>query len=255
MARGTRVVRPNGVMLKDSICSVEECELNCYKGAWNDQNRALCKLHATRWLRTGDPTGVKSARGRCYGIDRVADLDKRFVASLEIGILTDDMILGDVEVIKDGTIMGNRFYVRYEGDDDCTNSCGCPTPTPPDCACPCPGFAESSEQFCYGSIERLITGIPAQDEATADEVAQEFLALSKIAPRLIELPTGTRLSPETPWGINDMIPGQRVDVALTSFCFPVFQSFRLTGVSVSDNGGGEEEITIDLEAVESTASS
>lgn len=90
MARGTRVVRPDGVMLKDSICSVEECELTCKGGAWSDNNQPLCKLHATRWLRTGDPTGVKSTRGRCYGIDRVADLDKRFVASLEIGDRSQD---------------------------------------------------------------------------------------------------------------------------------------------------------------------
>lgn len=90
MARGTRVVRPAGVILKDSICSVDECGLNCYKGSWDEQNRALCKLHASRWLRTGDPTGVKSTRGRCHGLDREEDLDKRFITSLEIGDRSED---------------------------------------------------------------------------------------------------------------------------------------------------------------------
>lgn len=90
MARGTRVVRPNGIMLKDSICHVNECDKTCKGGAWDEENRPLCKLHATRWLRTGDPTGVKSTRGKCYGLDREADLHKRFINSLEIGDVSED---------------------------------------------------------------------------------------------------------------------------------------------------------------------
>lgn len=90
MAKGNRTVRPNGVMLKDSICYVGDCGRNCLKGAWDDENRSLCHMHATRWLRTGDPIGVKSTRGRCFGLDREADLDKRFIEQLEIGEVSED---------------------------------------------------------------------------------------------------------------------------------------------------------------------
>lgn len=164
-----------------------------------------------------------------------------------IGILTDEMILGDVQIIKNGTTMGNTFYVRYDGDDDCAGVC-----TPQGAlTCPCPGVASGDEE-CYGSIERIIDGVNAQNVETANRIAQLYLDRGRIAPRQVILPSGTRLSPDTPWGINDMIPGQRVDVAITKLCFPVFQSFKLQGVDVTDNGV-DEEITIDLLAVEQTS--
>lgn len=185
-----------------------------------------------------------------------------------IGILTDEMILGDVHIIKDGTSMGNRFFVRYEGDDDpvqckaqCDAGCGCNCPqcsdpiVTPCYLTPCPGFAETNEadQFCYGSIERVIDNVGAQDVETANGVAARYLARGKIAPRQIELPSGTRLSPDAPWGINDMICGQRIDVAISKLCFSVFQSFKLQGMEVTDDGT-DEQITVDLVAVEQTSS-
>lgn len=167
-----------------------------------------------------------------------------------IGVLTDEMILGDIEVIKDGEAMGSRFYVRWEGDEDC-DTCAAPQGA----GCPCPAFAEVAEgdEQCYGAIERIIDGLSANSQGTAQNIANLYLARGRTAPRLIELPEGTRLSPDVPWEMNDMIPGQRIDVALTSLCLPVFQSFKLQNVSVTDEGD-DEIISVDLVAVEQTSS-
>lgn len=178
-----------------------------------------------------------------------------------IGTLMDEMILGDVEVVKNGKIMGNRWYVRYEGDDDpavcqanCNAGCSCVCPpcgnpvVPPCVITPCPGFAEGDEE-CYGAIERVIDGLPVQSVTNANSIAELYLSRGRIAPRQVILPSGTRLSPETPWALNDMIPGQRVNVALSKLCFPIFQSFKLQGMEVTDDGV-DEEITIELLAVE-----
>ena len=163
-----------------------------------------------------------------------------------IGILTDEMILGDVEVIKDGTTMGNTFWVRYEGDDDCVGTC---TPQG-SLICPCPGVAEGNH-YCYGAIERVIDSTGAQDVDQATGIAQQYLERGEVVPRRIEFPSGTRLSPDTPWSINDMICGQRVDVALSTLCLPIFQSFKLQAVTVTDNGT-DESIAVDLLAIETT---
>lgn len=182
-------------------------------------------------------------------INQVLILKSEDLPTRPIGTLTDDLIIGDVNITKDGTIMANRVYVRYEGDDDCA-VCGggCPCASP---SCPCPGFAEAPEQ-CYGAIERMFDGLGAQDQASAVEIANMYIERGSIAPRLIELPSGTRLSPDCSFGINELIPGQRIDVALSTFCFPVFQKFKLQAVNVEDDGI-EEVISVDLQTVESTA--
>lgn len=49
-----RLVHPDKIMLKDSICSVEECDRLCLKGMWLEDFSPLCHMHTTRWRRTGD---------------------------------------------------------------------------------------------------------------------------------------------------------------------------------------------------------
>lgn len=196
------------------------------------------------------------------------------IPDVALGTLTDDMILGEFKVIKDGSTMGNRFYIRWEasdgppphGDDTdpiaCRNNCNlenaptiCPKcvypVTPPCYIVPCPGVDEISDTDigCYGRIERVVDKLGCTDAFTAQGIAGRYLERGKTARRLVELPSGTRLSPDCPWEINDMIPGQRIDVAFSTLCLPIFQSFKLQGMEVSDNGS-EEVITVDLIAIE-----
>jgi len=136
-------------------------------------------------------------------------------------LLNDEHIMGDIEIKKDGTIQGNRFFVHFEGDG------GLPASSTP------------VDEFCYGPIERLRDGDGLVDGVSAGDVADIYVAASAIAPRIVEIAAGSRLSPETPWVINDMVPGARVDVAIVRTCFQLTQSFRLTGVQVEYTANGE----------------
>jgi hypothetical protein len=85
-----RLLHPEGVMLKDSICSIEECDRLYFKGMWQEDFSPLCHMHATRSRRTGNPLKLKTTRGRAFGVDREKDFDKRFMAQLEIGEISED---------------------------------------------------------------------------------------------------------------------------------------------------------------------
>lgn len=172
-----------------------------------------------------------------------------------IGTLTDEMILGEISVRKDGAGLANRWFVRYDGDDtDCVDGIGgdCGTGNP----CPCPALVEDiTDTSCYGLVERYIPqGAGGVDRPSAITVGQNSLARSKIVPRLVDFPSGSRLSPETPWELNQMIPGQRINVALSKLCFPLFEGFKLQTVTVTDGPEGEA-ISIDLVRLDSTITS
>lgn len=143
-------------------------------------------------------------------------------------LLTDDHIMGEIEVKKDGTLQGNRWYVHFEGDQGT------------------PASGEAVSFFCYGPIERMRDGDGLQDGISAGQAADTYVASSAIAPRSLEVPSGSKLSPDTPWTINQMVPGARVDVAVTKICFPLTRSFRLTLVETeySDKNGESVNVTL-----------
>jgi hypothetical protein len=161
-----------------------------------------------------------------------------------IGILTDELILGEIEVARDGALAANRIYVRYDGDDDCAGVCtpqGSPT-------CPCPGFEEGAQE-CFGLLEMVVPDSSggAVNLDSSRVVAQTYLNASRIVPLTVEFAGDTRLSPDCPWRFNSMIPGQRLDVALSKLCVPVYQGFKIQQVTVTDGGDGEA-ISISLKA-------
>lgn len=149
-----------------------------------------------------------------------------------VGVLTDDNIYGDIELTKRADFIGNRFYVRYEGDDDaatCTaNGGGVP---------PCPAVREGDQQ-CYGLVERLRNdGVPFNVE-TANQTAQAYVDAGGEPPYIFEFPSGG-VGQDSPFEINDLVPGVRVDVSVRSLCVPVYQSFKLQGLDVTVTAGEE----------------
>lgn len=166
-----------------------------------------------------------------------------------LGILTDEMILGEIEVIKDGLSAGNRFYIHYKDDDDVVQCSNQGVDITSGCPCSCPAIATSTAEC--GRLEHMLE-INDVDYTTAQAAANAYLSASQVAPRSIDFNDGTRISPETPWDINDMVPGQRVDVALTGLCIPIYQSFRLLEVSSKQEGLAEEEVSISLGAINTT---
>lgn len=176
-------------------------ETNAYESI---QDLAERGLDFTTIAGTISLTGDLSAQGRA------------------LALLTDELIVGDVEVKKSGLTQGNRWYVNFDGDLGL------------------PAVSDPVDEFCYGPIERQRTGDDILDQTQAEDVANAFAAAAGIAPRTIEIPPGAKLSPDTPWDFNDMICGIRVDVAITKLCVSMTSSFRLTKVEVTYKPGDEE---------------
>jgi hypothetical protein len=89
------------------------------------------------------------------------------------------------------------------------------------------------------------TGLP--NKTNAEEAGQVLLDATPNAtmPRLLEIPEGSQLSPLAPWPLSAMIPGVRVDVAVTRLCVDATHSFRLVGVGVRQDANGEQ-VTLSL---------
>jgi hypothetical protein len=149
-------------------------------------------------------------------------------------LLNDEHIMGDIQVTKDGKAQGNRWYVHFGGDEGI------------------PGISEAADKYCYSLIEK-ITSIEFPALLAAEALADSLVKASSLAPRMIEIPQGAKLSPDTPWTINQMVPGARVDVAITRMCFDITQSFILTGVTADYSENDGEAIGISLKPINSAA--
>lgn len=172
-----------------------------------------------------------------------------------LGTLTDEHILGEIEVAKDGYAMVTRAYVRFEQDTDGT-ICAAQNPSIP--FVPCPALSESEDlrseagdktSVCYGPIERLFDDASAFNYNTAKQTADAYIRDASIAPRTVDFPSGTRLSPDTPWEFNDMIPGQKVLVTFNKLCLDVHQEFKILEIRYTLSEGGDEEISLALGAI------
>ena len=143
-------------------------------------------------------------------------------------LLNDEHIMGGLSVIKDGTVMGNRYYVHFDGDAGV------------------PALGEADNFYCYSAIERIISPDGISSGANAGQIADIYVNTAGIAPRRIEMAPGSKLSPDAPWTINDMVPGARVDVAVTKFCLNLTQSFTLTAVEVEYSASEGESVGVTL---------
>ena len=144
-----------------------------------------------------------------------------------LALLTDEHIMGNITVTKDGDLQGNRFYVHWDGDLGV------------------PEVATASEMYCSGPVERLRDGESLATEQDAQDAAANYVANQTIAPRILEIPSGSQLAPETPVVIDELIPGAIFDVSLTKLCVNLVRSFRITQVEVEYNTDGEQ-IKVDL---------
>lgn len=148
-------------------------------------------------------------------------------------LLNDEHIMGEIQVTKDGKQMVNRQYVHFDGD----------------AGIPAVGAVDFPGRYCYNLIERIMDSNGLQLLANADVMAQAIANAAFIAPRIIEIPAGSRLSPDTPWTINSMVPGAKVNVAITRLCLSLTQSFRLIGISVEYTQADGEMIGIELSPI------
>lgn len=165
-------------------------------------------------------------------VGRTIILSSENTPASAIATLTDGMIIGPVQLTKTGLLQGNRWFVHFDKDEEAIP--------------PRPGMAEAADKQCYGLIERIrSTDVALANVESADVTAGIYVAASAIAPRLLEVPEGSRISPDAPWDIMAMIPGCRVNVAVEQLCVAATQSFRLTAVSVRQRES-DEEVTVTL---------
>ena len=150
-------------------------------------------------------------------------------------LLNDEHIKGEIEITKNGLLQENRAYVHFDGDLGT------------------PASGEAASFFCYGPIERLHDGAGLIDGTSAGQAADIYVASAAIAPRVMEIPPGSKLIPDTPWTFDKMVPGCRVDVAIVKTCFQLTQSFRLTEVQIDVTPQRGEEVGITLSPIDSPA--
>lgn len=167
------------------------------------------------------------------------------------GVITDEHILGEIRVRKDGLLAVNRVYSRYTGDDD-PEQCAANAAAgkiPAEFTVPCPAIVDGPK-YCYGPLEQTLSDASGGDFAnnvdTAIQFGQIYVNGTSVAPRTIEIPGGSQLSPDTPFDINELIPGMRVRAVLNNLCFVVNDVFKLTEVTYSIDADGNEAIGVTL---------
>lgn len=158
-----------------------------------------------------------------------------------IGTLMMEHILGNISFKKDGNLYGNKYYVRFV-DDDKTLICAPDFP-------PCPEVVVSPNNYCHGLIERLIQNSDGNDNPLiAQQLGNLYIQQTGTrAPRTIDFGGGASLSPTTPWGINDMVPGMKVNTSLSGYCIDEgIQQFRITEINVTMEADKDEVVSITM---------
>ncbi|MGW1840832.1 hypothetical protein ACWCQH_30950, partial [Streptomyces sp. NPDC002067] len=140
--------------------------------------------------------------------------------------LTLDDVLGDVELIKDGTSAATYAFATSQQDQDIEDGLTVGT---------------GRTGTAYGRLDTLVK-VQGQDTDAADlrQAARQALAGRYPAPIAISVPDGSQLSPRAPIRVEELVPGERIDVVTDTYCTPVSQGFGLTDVEGSWSEGGEK---------------
>lgn len=130
--------------------------------------------------------------------------------------LSDAAFVNNVEVIMDGANLATKF---------------------------CASGQEGANLVCVGGVDPfygLVERIVSADSITADYLAR-YNAQSEYnvhypQPIVITVPSDASLTDAAPIGIDQLVCGARIDVALTSFCRDIAQPMRLSGMSAAWDG-------------------
>lgn len=92
----------------------------------------------------------------------------------------------------------------------------------------------------YGRLDRLAR-MQAQDATTAElrAAALSMLGGRYPAPLAISSPANSGLNPLAPVTVEQLVPGERIDINIQDYCRPVSQGMRLTGVTGTWGTAGE----------------
>lgn len=144
--------------------------------------------------------------------------------------LTGEDFLGELEIEERGLEAGTKWVVQGDAVT---------------------GAAGGSDPY-YGLIEQLADESSIEDEDEAALAARNRLEASNPAPLFINVPDGSRLSPESPVCFEQLVPGTLVNVNMTSLCREVYARLRLTSVKVHVSDSGDEEVGVTLSPLGTT---
>ena len=92
----------------------------------------------------------------------------------------------------------------------------------------------------YPLVEAVVDANDTEDQATLDLLAQQHYDLRSAVPRFIALDQAVRLKADSPYRLEDYIPGRLVDAKLDTTCVQFQQAMRLQNVDYSLTAGQEE---------------
>jgi hypothetical protein len=146
------------------------------------------------------------------------------------GRLTSEDLLGDgVTVTRNGLgARTNGFATNQQANQDTGVYEG-------------QAYVDATLNTPYGRLDGIAT-LSEEDATTAQlrAAAASVKGGRYPAPTVLDVSQGAQLSPTAPIDFNTLVPGETFDVALTDFCTPVQQQFRLTDVEGSWDGGAEK---------------
>lgn len=147
---------------------------------------------------------------------------RRILIGGELSTLTPPLALTDVSFVDNVTLIqdGSQLATRY-----------------------CAAGQEGANVACvggvdafYGLVERMVTADSITSNAVAEFTASSLRNAAYPQPVVIAVPSGASLADTAPVGIDQLICGARIDVALTSFCRELAQPMRLAALDVSWDG-------------------
>jgi len=140
--------------------------------------------------------------------------------------LTLEDFSGDVEVIRDGTSAATMGWATNQNDQDISEGTF---------------VVVGRRGTAYGRLDNLVH-IQEETISSADlqDAAGNAVAGRYPAPVVINVPDGSSLVPTAPIRIEQLVPGERIDVFADTFCIPLVQGFALSDVEVTWENGGEK---------------
>lgn len=138
--------------------------------------------------------------------------------------LYDEHFLGDIQVVEDGLSLCTRAVVEGDG---------------------VVGTAGGVDPF-FGLVECYTQEDSVLDLASANASAATIVDGQNPPPVALVIPPDSALRPETPIGINELIPGVCFGVATSSTCRELSATLRLTTLRVLVAQDGSETIGVTL---------
>lgn len=156
-----------------------------------------------------------------------------------VGALSDNDLPDGLTVSEDGASLATRWVVAGR-DTDQDNG-----------VVDIVGTAGGSDAY-YGLLERYVEDNNITTAAAADQAAAARVAASLPVPTVIETQNVT-LSPNADVDIASLVPGWCVDITTAVTCRNLTQRLKITGLSVTEDGGsdgqpGQERILLQVAA-------